>query len=378
MKVALVHDYLIAYGGAERVLEALHEMFPEAPVYVALTDKKKLGKFWPKFKDWQIKTSWFNLIPGAARLASPLRFLAPLIWLSFDFSKYDLVITSASWFITKGVRKGKKTIEICYCHAPPRFLYGYVTSGPWQRHSLIRTYASIVGHFLRLYDFWAAQRVDWFIANSSEVAARIKKFYRREAAIIHPPVEIGKTQDVRRKMESVSRIASHVSPYFLTGGRLVGYKNFDLIIKACNKLRLPLKIYGQGPMEESLRRLAGKKVEFVGRVSDKDLHQLLADCQAFIAAATDEEFGITLLEAMAVGKPVIAFHGGGYLDILVEGKTGEFFDEPMVESLVAVLKKFKPEKYKPEDCRRQAQKFSKERFKREIREFVEAKYARIA
>lgn len=359
MKIALVHDYLIAYGGAERVLEALHEAFPDAPVYVALIDKKRLGKFWPKFKDWKIKTSWFNLIPEAARLASPLRFLAPLIWLSFNFSKYDLVITSASWYITKGVRKGKKTVEICYCHAPPRFLYGYSSSRPWQRYRLIRIYAQTVSHFLRLYDFWAAQRVDYFIANSTEVAARIKKFYRRDSTIIFPPVDLRISKSKTKKRD-----------YFLTGGRLIAYKNFDLIIKACNKLKVPLKIYGQGVMEKDLRRVAGKNVEFVGRVSDDELGELFLGCRAFIVAATDEEFGITLLEAMAAGKPVVAFRGGGYLDIVVEGKTGEFFNQPTVESLVEVLKKFKPEKYKPEDCRDQAKKFSKERFKKEVKEFI--------
>lgn len=360
MKVALVHDYLIAYGGAERVLEALHEVFPNAPVYVAFTDKKKLGKFWSKFRHWKIKNSWFNLIPGKTYLASPLRFLAPLIWQSFNFSKYDLVITSASWYITKGIRKRRKTIEICYCHTPPRFLYGYASSRPWQRYRLIRIYAKIVGHFLRLYDFWAAQKVDWFIANSTEVAARIKKFYRRDATIIHPPVDLNITSKDKAKLGS----------YFLTGGRFVAYKNFDLVIKACNKLRVPLKIYGEGPMEEDLRQMAGKNVEFMGRVSDDELKRLFADCQAFIAAAADEEFGITLLETMVTGRPVIAFRGGGYLDTMVEGKTGEFFDKPTVGSLAEVLKKFKPEKYKPEDCRKQAQKFSKERFKKEIREFI--------
>lgn len=363
MKVALVHDYLISYGGAERVLEVLHEAFPDAPVYVALANKKRLGKFWSKFKDWEIKTSWFNLLPGADRLASPLRFLAPLIWLSFDFSQYDLVVTSASWYITKGIRKGKKTVEICYCHAPPRVLYGYASSRPWQKYRLIRIYAAIVGHFLRLYDFWAAQRVDWFVANSTEVAARIKKFYRREATVIHPPVDL----------RAINQLKGKPGGYFLTGGRLVAYKNFGLIIKACKELNLPLKVYGQGPVEKNLRQLAGKKTEFLGKVSDEELGGLLASCRAFIAAATDEEFGITLVEAMAAGRPAIAFRGGGYLDTVVEGKTGEFFDQSTVESLAAKLQSFRVSKYKPEDCRRQARKFSKERFKREIIQFVSEK-----
>ena len=215
MKVALVHDFLNEFGGAERVLEALAEVFPKAPIYTAFykegspaykrfVDTKSFSSN-KRFKGRKIITSWTQNVPFfASRLHSPLRFLAPLIWNSFDFSKYDLVITSSSWYVTKGVVKRKttnderKTIEICYCHTPPRYLYGYPTSVNWQKYSPVRVYALLVNHFMRVYDFEAAQRVDYFIANSREVAARIKKFYRRDSKIISPPIASSKAPEVAK------------------------------------------------------------------------------------------------------------------------------------------------------------------------------------
>ena len=193
MKVVLVHDFLSEYGGAERVLEVLCEIFPKAPIYTAFY--KKGSPAYSRFKGKKIITSWAQNVPFfASRLHSPLRFLAPLIWNSFDFSKYDLVITSSSWYVTKGVvkrvrkteseRVKDKPIEICYCHTPPRYLYGYPTSVNWQKYWPVRVYALLVNHFMRVYDFEAAKRGDYFIANSKEVAARIKKFYRLDSKVI--------------------------------------------------------------------------------------------------------------------------------------------------------------------------------------------------
>lgn len=363
MKIALVHDYLKEYGGAERVLEALHEIWPEAPIYTSFCTKGSNANL--VFKDSVVIESWFGKLPFCDRLISPLRFLLPLVWRSFNFSEYDLVISSASWAITKGFTEGK-TKEICYCHTPPRYLYGYETSRNWKKHWYIRLYALIVNHFMRIYDFKQAQKVTFFIANSSEVQDRIKKFYRRESIVINPPVDLPefKTQSLKTK------------DYFLTGGRLEASKNFDLIIKACNKLKIPLKIYGTGMQESYLKSIAGSTIEFLGGVNDEKKFKLMTSCQAFIAMAKDEDFGITPVEAMAVGRPVIAYRGGGYLESVIEGKTGEFFNEVKTESLAKVLKKFKPEKYKPQDCQTQAQKFSKERFKKEMKDFVE-KHARI-
>ncbi len=363
MKIALVHDYLKEYGGAEKVLEALHEIWPQAPIYTIFNRVEQNPLLKKNFGEAKIIESWFGKLPFADKLISPLRFLIPIIWRNFDFKKYDLVISSASWAVTKGFSQGK-TKEVCYCHTPPRYLYGYETSRDWQKNWLVRFYATIVNHFMRLYDFQQAQKVTWFVANSREVQSRIKKFYRRESIVINPPVEIqnGRVKEWKSKNKD----------YFLTGGRLEAAKNFALIIKTCNQLKFALKIYGTGTQFEFLRSISGPTIEFLRRVSDEKRQELMSQCQAFICAATDEDFGITPVEAMAVGRPVIAFQGGGYLETVVAGKTGEFFSEPTVESLVKVLKNFNPAKYSSADCRQQAEKFSKERFKKEIKKFVEA------
>lgn len=361
MKIAIVDDYL-KWGGAVQVVVALHELFPDAPIYTIFSQTDKDPFLKEKFKKAKIVESWFARLPFCEKLISPLRFLLPLIWKSFDFSDYDLVLSSASWAVTKGFASAK-TKEICYCHTPPRYLYGYETSRDWQKRWYIRLYATVVNHFMRLYDFSQAQKVSFFVANSKEVQARIKKFYRRESVVINPPVDIP-------KVSSFDSVHDKRGEYFLTGGRLELPKNFDLVIKACNQLKLPLKIYGTGLQEEFLRSMAGPTIEFVGVVGNEERNKLMAGAKAFVVAATDEDFGITPVEAMAVGCPVIAFRGGGYLETVVEGKTGEFFDKPTAESLAKALKNFKPQKYSPRDCRQQALKFSKERFTKEIKEFV--------
>jgi glycosyltransferase involved in cell wall biosynthesis len=357
MKVALVHDYLKEYGGAERVLQALHEIWPEAPIYTAFWVKNSpAGRVFAKAK---VKESWLAPLIKHKNLYSLLRFLTPLVWKSFNLRKYDLVISSASWAITKGFAQGK-TKEICYCHTPPRYLYGYETSRNWQKHWYIRTYALLVNHFMRTYDFRQAQKVSWFIANSQVVKKRIKKFYRREATVIYPPVEINREVKLTSKKEN----------YFLTGGRLERAKNFNLVVKACSQTKLPLKIFGSGTQEESLKKMAGPSVEFLGQVSDEQKQKLLSKAKAFLVAAADEDFGITPVEAMAYGCPVMAYQGGGYLESVVAGKTGEFFAQSTSKALGDKLKSFKTSKYQPKACRKQAEKFSKERFKKEMKEFV--------
>lgn len=361
MKVALVHDYLNEFGGAERVLLALSEIWPDASIYTAFY--RKDSPAYERFKNKKVITSWVHYIPFFSKyLHSPLRFLAPLIWNSFDFSKYDVVIGSAGWYITKGFRKGSETIEICYCHTPPRWLYGYPTSIELQRYWPVRIYAAIVGHFMRMYDFNSSQRVDYFIANSKNVAARIKKFYRRDSEVIYPPVELRETPEVRKE------------DYYLVISRIVGGKGLDLAVKVALKLGIRLKIAGKpaGYYTEykKLQKLSKKNVEFLGYVSDEKLSELYKGAKAFLALAEDEDFGITPVEANLAGTPVIAFRGGGYIESVVDGKTGVFFDKPTLESLIGAIKRFEKMKIKSEDCIRQAKKFSKERFKKEIMEFV--------
>jgi len=369
LKVAIVHDYIKEYGGAERVLEALCEMYPDAPIYTAFY--KKDSDAWKRFKDRKIIASWVQSIPFfVTKLHSPLRFLAPQIWESFNFSAYDVVIGSASWYVTKGFQKPDKTIEICYCHTPPRWLYGYRTSIEWQRFWPIKLYGLIVGHFMRQYDFNAAQKVDYFIANSDEVKARIKKFYRRDAQVIYPPVSLPKIPQVKKE------------DYYFVVARIVGGKGLDLAVEAAAKTGIKLKIAGAPAgyytEHKKLAKMAPENVEFLGHVSDEELVKLYAGAKAFFALAADEDFGITPVEAMLCGTPVIAFHGGGYKETVLDGKTGLFFKQLTVESLVDAIKKFEMLKQVQHDkmqsaCKKQAEKFSKERFKKEMRAFVESK-----
>jgi glycosyltransferase involved in cell wall biosynthesis len=379
MKIAIVHDYLIQFGGAERVLLALHEIYPTAPIYVSIYRKEKLGNFAHFFRNAEIIESWFGKLPFADKLVSPLRFLVPLIWQSFDLKKYDLIISSASWAVTKGFDKKPGATEICYCHTPPRYLYGYDTSRRFKGFfgGLVKIYGRAVNGFMRRYDFSHAQKVDYFIANSREIAGRIAKFYKRDATVIYPPVEIPKSEKSLEKKGA----------YFLTGARLTAAKNFDLIIEAFNKINLPLLVYGKGPQERYLKSLAKANMAFLGEVTDEEITNLYKNARGYIVAQKDEDFGVTPVEAMGQGTPVIAYKGGGYLESVVEGKTGIFFpplrgetlrdndsegyrDGPRVEDLIEAVRRFEKMKFKSEACVTQAKKFSKERFKSEMLQFI--------
>lgn len=364
MKVALVHDYIKEFGGAERVLEELHKLFPEAPIYTAFY--KADSPAYERFKNAKVIPSWAHYIPFfATKLHSPLRFLTPLIWGSFDFSKYDVVIGSASWYVTKGFNKGSKTIEICYCHTPPRWLYGYKTSIEWQRYWPIKLYGMIVGHFMRLYDFKMAQKVDYFIANSEETKARIQKFYRRGATVIYPPVSLPATSETRQAKRD----------YYLVVGRIVGSKGLDLAVDAANKLNIELKIVGipagYYTGYKSLSKKARENVEFLGHVTDEELVKLYTGAKAFLALAEDEDFGMTPVESMLCGTPVIAYYGGGYKETVEDGKTGIFFREYTADSLIEAIERFESFKISSEDCRKQARKFSSENFDKKIKQSID-------
>jgi len=403
MKVALVHDYIKEYGGAERVLEALVEIFPDAPDYTSLCEEK--SERHKHFKDKRIITSWAQNIPGfKTRLYSPLRFLTPLIWNSFNLSKYDLIISSSSWYIAKGFKKpNDKFTEICYCHTPPRWLYGYNTSVNFQKYWPVKVYALVIGHFLRLYDFKRAQKVDYFIANSKEVQARIKKFYRRDSTVIYPPVSLNGAEiaevahenslvSARDKTKSKITInpanarqenfvsspqSDDVAPYYFIVSRIVGAKGLDLAVEAAIKMGFKLKIAGSpagySSENNNLIKKSQNKVEFLGQVSDEELVRLYAQAKGFLALSKDEDFGITPVESQLCGTPVIAFNGGGYKETVINGKTGILFNDYSVEGLIEAVKKFESSKFNSKDCVEQAQKFSKERFVREITEFVKSK-----
>ena len=391
MKVALVHDYLREYGGAERVVESLHEMWPEAPLYTAFVDWGSLGSQGKRFKGWDIRTSWVQQVPIIAHFISPLRFLAPWIWNSINLSGYDVVISSSGWFMCRGValesggteekegqegRKKKRALHICYIHHPPRNLYGYATGSDLQKYWPVRLYATIVNFFLRHYDWETAQKVDYFIANSLETARRVKKFYRRESRVIYPPIS-------NIHPPAGGPISNKKRDYYLSVGRLTWAKRVDLAILACNKLKLPLKIVGKGNEEEYLRSIAARPpsagaegaagwsptIEFVGGVDDSELARLYAGAKALIFCALDEDFGMVPVEAMAAGTPVIGLAQGGVLETVVEGVTGVLFHEPTVESLVGAIRKFQGGPTSPRlrggqwgnNCKKQAGRVSKER-----------------
>lgn len=361
MRVAIIHDYLKEYGGAERVVETLHEIFPDAPIYTAYLNLDSLGSHKSRIKDWSIKTSWLNYLPFAGKFISPLRIIAPKIFESFDLSDFDVVISSCNIYFSKAVKTKKPQIHLSYIHTPPRYLYGYATSFNYKKSFITRVVGELMNHYLRIIDFEVSQRPDILIANSKNVQNRIKKFYKRDSVIIHPPVDIEKFKIAWTPGEG---------GYFLSVSRLVKGKNIESIIKACTDLKLPLKIVGTGPQEEYLKSIAGKTVEFLGAVSDTHLPGVYASAGCTIVASEDEDFGIVPVESMASGTPVLAVKAGGFLETVIPGKTGEFFNDASAESLKETLQKFDKDKYKLSDLQNQADKFSKANFTKEIRDII--------
>ena len=238
MKIALVHDQLQEFGGAERVLVALHDLYPDSDVYTSFYNPQTLGNHAEKFKGWKIKTSWAQKIPFLNKLYSPLRFITPNIWERFDLSGYDLVISSSGSFMCKGVKTKKPTVHISYIHHPPRYLYGYETGtlNELRKYTLFRMYVSVVNHFLRMWDFTSSKRPDFIIVNSEETKKRVGKFYRRDSVVIYPPVVIPKKIDYEKSSPS----------FYLSISRLQFAKHIDVLIKAANKKKFKLKVVGVG------------------------------------------------------------------------------------------------------------------------------------
>lgn len=366
MKVALVHDYLREYGGAERVLEALHEIFPTSPVFTAYYNPQSLGENNKRFVGWDIRSCWLQYFPFANRLLSPFRIFAAKIFEGFNLQEFDLVISSSAIYFAKAVITKPGSLHISYIHTPPRFLYGYTTSFNYKKNIITRILGEIANYFLRITDFKISQRPDILVANSKNVQARIKKFYRRDAAVVYPPVEINSNYKAETKEKN---------KYFLVLSRLVRGKGVDIVVEACKKLGLALKIAGTGPELENIKQQIShaKNIEILGWVSDEERLKLLSQAKALIVASEDEDFGITAVEAQAVGTPVIAPKSGGFLETVVDKKTGLLYGQPgMVnaDELEKALENFKTIKFNPEDCIKNASKFSKDRFKKEILELV--------
>jgi glycosyltransferase involved in cell wall biosynthesis len=274
-----------------------------------------------------------------------------------------VVISSASWYVTKGINVPASTLHISYVHTPPRFLYGYQTSIEWQKYWLVRQYAKVVNHFLRIYDFESAQKPDVLVVNSANVQRRVQKVYRRDSLIIYPPVDLPSVQFARR------------GDYYLVISRIVGGKGLMLAVEAANHMRVPLKVVGTGAgwgkEEERLKTLAGNTVQFLGYVDDNELSRLYAGAKAFLALAEDEDFGITPVEAMGAGTPVVAYRGGGYKETVVEGETGVFFDDLSAGSLIAAMKKLETIEISEDLCRQRAQDFSKQVFVKKMKALID-------
>jgi len=356
MKIALVHDYIKEFGGAERVLRVLSDIYPEAPIYTAFqTPDSTAAK---EFSDRKIVESPFAFLLRYGNMHSPMRFLLPWIWKSIDLSKYDLVITSCSGYLARGFKVSDKTKVIAYCHTPPRFLYGYQTNVDLQKYWPVRVYAAIVGHYLRMFDFESAQRVDKWIVNSKNVAARVAKFYRKEATVIYPPIEI--------KLFEEAAAEARKDDYFLIVSRLVGAKGLLEAVKAAKHLNIRIKIaggsVGHSVVKEEMEKIKGDGVEVLGRVGDEELRYLYARAKGFVALAREEDFGMAVVESMAAGTPVIAFNGGGFRETVVDGETGILIDDIDVPTLEKAFKRFEEIKWDKEKIQKQARKFSRENF----------------
>jgi len=355
MKVALIHDFLTQYGGAEKVLEALHEIWPEAPVFTLFYDRREVGD---KFADWDIRVSPIQNLPFGA---SKYRWYLPLMPAAierFDLRDYDLIISDCSAY-TKGALTRTGLPHISYLHTPTRYLWSdthhyinHLRGG----ERLFKKLLPPLLTYLRMWDYQAAQRPDHLIANSKFIERKINHYYHREAAVIYPPVETERC-----------RLADQVDDYFLIISRIRPYKKVRLAVQAFNKLKIPLKIIGLGG--DDLKKIAKQNIEFLGFVPEEKKIDYLSRCQALIYPQ-QEDFGITAVEAMACGRPVIAYQAGGALETVIEGKTGKFFSEQTWESLAEAVIKFNPQEFDPAEIRQHAQKFSKERFKKEIKDFV--------
>jgi glycosyltransferase involved in cell wall biosynthesis len=356
MRVALIHDWLNQIGGAENVLESLVRVFPGAPVFTSMYAPDIMP---PEYRTWDIRTTFMQHLPGVTRHHQAYLPLYALAFSSLDLAGYDLILSNKSGFC-HGAPCRRGAIHVCYCLTPTRFLWQYEAYRARENinRGLNLFLKPIVG-LLRRWDYAAAQRVHHFIAISSEIQKRIRRSYYRESTIISPPVDI-------------TRFRPGPEPpgdYLLAGGRLIPYKRVDLAVRACSQLGMRLVVYGDGRDRPALERLAGPCVTFVGRVPWDELVKLFQGAKAFVFPGS-EDFGIAPVEAQAAGRPVIAFSGGGALDTVIPGRTGEFFGEQSLESLAAALASFDPGAYDPAVCRANAEKFSAERFERELKESV--------
>ncbi len=346
MKIALIHDYLVSYGGAEKTFRVLTELFPQAEVYTLFYNEKIKKQFFP---NKEIHTSFLQKFPAILkkRYQLLLPFL-PIAAETIDFRDFDIVISSSHSF-AKGIITRPKTIHVCYCYSPTRYLWD-------------KSRSNFFLHYFRIWDRQAAERVDYFIACSKTVQDRVRKYYKRDSVVIYPPVK-----------SQTSNLKSQISKeFYLIVSQLRKYKRIDLAIDAFNKLELELVIIGEGPERKRLQRRAKKNIKFLGWQPDKIVNKYYKNCTAFIFPGEDD-FGIAPVEAMSWGKPILAYRRGGVTETIVEGKTGEFFDWQHPAVLADGIRRLRQNlpKYNPEIIRKQADKFSQERFEKEFIKLIE-------
>ncbi|HEY1255452.1 MAG TPA: glycosyltransferase [Terracidiphilus sp.] len=366
LRVAIVHYWFVGRAGGERVVEALAELFPQADLFALVANRETLA---PILQNRRLQTSFLQQVPGARRFHRHFLFLQPIALEQFDLSDYDLVISSESG-PAKGVITSSKTCHICYCHSPMRYIWEMYPQYSRGMSPLVRSVFSLSAHFMRLWDYASAARVDYFVANSRFIASRIRKYYGRESRVIYPPVET-----------SAGSISATQGDYYLAVGRLVEYKRFDLAVTACTEAGRRLRVIGDGPQWKQLKKMAGPTVEFLGKVSDNELRLNLAGCRALLFPG-EEDFGIVPVEAQSFGRPVIAYASGGVLETvrgafpgqpIAKDQTGVFFTQQTTSSLIEAMHDFesKEQEFDPRAIREHALQFDSAIFKSRMEEFVQ-------
>lgn len=361
MRVAIVHHWFVTQGGGERVAEVLGDIFPKADVFTLLSEREQIPA---GLSGRHLTNSFLQSIPLATRMHRHLLPLYPLAVKCLNLTPYDLVFSSDSGPV-KGVITRPDATHICYCHSPMRYLWDgyhdYLLSMPW----FAKLPFAASAHYVRRWDYQAAQRVTYFIANSRYVAGRIERNYGRPSKVIHPPIDTSR-----------GFLSGEQEDYYLAAGRLVPYKRTEILIQACNRLGRRLRIVGVGPELDRLRRLAGSAIEFSGKLSNAELWETYARCRALLFAA-DEDFGMVPLEAQACGRPVIAYGKGGSLETVLgqseqEFATGMFFEKQTPESLMEAILRFEAqeETFHPEKIRAHAQSFDTAVFVDRMRQFI--------
>jgi len=361
MKIALVHDYLVQYGGAERVLEAFTELFPYASIYTIVYDKEAMHGV---FEGKRIYTSYLQKFPFAKKKHRLFPLLMPIAIEQFDFSDYDIVLSDSSSY-AKSIITGPETLHICYMHTPMRYAWDDCQkyTRDFYMPKIIKSLVPFAMNYIRLWDRVSVDRVDFFIANSNFVAKRIKKYYNKKSTIIHPPVSVNNFY-ISEKRED----------YYLIVGRLIAYKRHDIAIKAFNELGLPLKIIGRGPEIKRLRKMAGSNIEFLERVSNAELPNYYARCKAFIFPQ-EEDFGIVAIEALASGRPIVAYDGGDIPEHVENGKMGIFFKRQKTKDIIEAVKKIQSMEFDSAYIRSKVLRFDKEIFKKKIKEYIDSAIA---